>query len=188
MKNKEYLDNFENKLTDELLNLCTSYKMLDGTILSTEETDKQWEKHAPEYIADAIKEIKEYPTVSVAWATYIGMAVAYYWDKDWNQYCNLQYKSFYGKKGFDDMDEHIMQNILKIEPESGKYITTEEMVRRCAQKTVNIIRHEQIEPQSPIAFYVFTRAIKTMYRIGVAIEFKRLGYKLEKIKIPATHC
>ena len=47
-----------------------------------------------------------------------------------------------------------------------------------------MIRHEQIEPQSPIAFHVFARAIKVMYRIGAALELKRLGYKLELVNLP----
>ena len=58
------------------------------------------------------------------------------------------------------------------------------MIRRCAEKTVSMIRHEQVEPQSPAAFYIFTRAIKTMYRIGAAMELRRLGYKLERVSLP----
>lgn len=46
-----------------------------------------------------------------------------------------------------------------------------------------MIRHEQIEPQSPMAFHVFARACCTMFRIGAAIELKRLGYKFEKIEL-----
>ena len=45
------------------------------------------------------------------------------------------------------------------------------------------IRHEQIEPQSQMAFHIFARACRAMFRIGAAIELKRLGYKFEKVNL-----
>ena len=51
----------------------------------------------------------------------------------------------------------------------------------CGEKKVMLIRHEHIEPQSPMAFHIFSRACKVMYRIGAAIELKRMGYKFEEI-------
>ncbi len=184
MKNKEYLDKFEEKLKEELVNYCTARNMLDGSLLATMDVEKRWSDFAPEYIADAIKEISNYPTVSVAWAAFIGMAVAHYWDTNIELFNTVKYKSFYGENGFDDMDEYIMFNILHISPVNKEYNKIEEIIRCCAERTVNMIRHEQVEPQSPTAFYIFTRAIKIMYRIGVALELKRLGYKLELVDLP----
>ena len=57
----------------------------------------------------------------------------------------------------------------------------ENTLRSCGEKTVMLIRHEHIEPQSPMAFHIFSRACKVMYRIGAAIELKRMGYKFEEI-------
>ena len=59
----------------------------------------------------------------------------------------------------------------------------EEIIRRCAQKAIDIIRREQIEPQSPTAFHVFARAVRVMYRTGAAIQLKRMGYKFEKVNL-----
>ena len=50
-------------------------------------------------LADAVPQIAEYPTVSVAWATYLGMAVAKLWDEDWIENCNTKYEQFYGDQG-----------------------------------------------------------------------------------------
>ena len=178
------LERFEEKLQGELLRLCTSYGMLEGTLLATDDIDNHWNTLAPEYIADAVKEINDYPTVSVAWAAYLGLATAWGWDSDWAEFSQREYKSFYGEQSFDDMDEHILQNIIGIELQSKEAEDLEAMIRRCAQTAVNIIRHEQVEPQSPTAFYIFTRAAKVMFRIGAAIELKRLGYKFEKVDLP----
>lgn len=184
MVDYELLDRFESQLTDEMLRLATSRMLLDGTLLSSEDIDYRWHELAPEYMADAIKEISEYPTVSVAWAGYIGMAIANGWDKDWSSTQKATYQSFYGNDGFDDMDEHILRDILGLQLESDTAQWIEKAIRICAQTAVSRIRHENIEPQSPMAFHVFARAVKTMYRIGAAIELKRLGYKFEKVNLP----
>ncbi|MFV0404532.1 MAG: hypothetical protein ACK5KV_11405 [Bacteroides graminisolvens] len=179
---KEYLDSFEDKLQEELLRLCTSYNMLDGKLLATDDIDNQWNVLAPEYMADAVGQINEYPTVSVAWAAYLGLAIAYGWDTDWDFISKAAYQSFYGEQGFDDMDEHIVRDLLGIPLDSEEAQNLEAMIRRSAQTAVALIRAEQIEPQSPMAFYVFARAVKVLFRIGVAIELKRLGYKFEKVE------
>lgn len=179
---KEYLDSFEDKLQEELLRLCTSYNMLDGKLLATDDIDNQWNVLAPEYMADAVGQINEYPTVSVAWAAYLGLVIAYGWDTDWDFISKAAYQSFYGEQGFDDMDEHIVRDLLGIPLDSEEAQNLESMIRRSAQTAVALIRAEQIEPQSPMAFYVFARAVKVMFRIGAAIELKRLGYKFEKVE------
>lgn len=183
MELKEYLDKFESKIEQELLLLCTNYKALDGTLLATDDIDGHWQVLAPEYMADAVEQIRDYPTVSVAWAGYLGMAIAYGWDVDWNTISKAGYKSFYGEQGFDDMDEHIVRDILLVPLDSMEAKQIEEIIRQCAQTVVNLIRREQIEPQSPTAFHVFARAVKVMYRIGAAIQLKRMGYKFEKVNL-----
>ena len=185
MEQTEYLRDYEKRLQNELLKLCTNYKMLDGVLLSSEDVEGRWEAIALDYMADAVTQINQYPTVAVAWAGYLGMAVANFWDKDWELHCGDEYKSFYGADGFDDMDEHIIRDIIGFPLESSYAKEIEEMMRRCAYSALTLIRHENIEPQSPIADYTFARTVKVMYRIGAAIELKRLGYKFEKIDLPS---
>lgn len=181
---KIILERFENKLQGELIKLCTSYGMLEGTLLSTDDINELWHSNlAPEYVADAVTQIHDYPTVSVAWTAYLGMAVAYGWDKDWEKCKAAEYKSYYGNDGFDDMDEHIIRDIIGLPLDSDEAKNIEMMIRRMAQTTVNLIRHEQIEPQSPMAFHVFARAVKVMFRMGAALQLKRLGYKFEKMSL-----
>lgn len=178
------LARFEEKLQNELLRLCTSYKMLEGTLLTTDDIDILWhDTLAPEYVADAVTQIQDYPTVSVAWAAYLGMAIAHGWDKDWDKCKKTEYKSYYGNDGFDDMDEHIIRDIIGLPLDSQEAKDIESMIRSMAQLSVNLIRHEQIEPQSPMAFHVFARAVKVMFRMGAALQLKRLKYKFEKVSL-----
>ena len=183
MEEKEiiYLDEFETKLTNELLRLSTQYKALEGVLLSTEDIDEYWRRIAPEYMADAVPQVAKYPTVSVAWAAYLGLGVAFGWDIDWDTFSVATYQTYYGEQGFDDMDEHIVRDLLCLPLDSPEAGELEKIIRLCGETAVAYIRHEQIEPQSPMAFHVFSRAVKTMYRIGAAMELKRLGYKFEKV-------
>ena len=57
MEYKDYLAAFEQKLQNELLKLCTTCKMLDGTLLATDDIDEHWKKLGPEYLADAVGQV-----------------------------------------------------------------------------------------------------------------------------------
>lgn len=180
----DYLENFERRVEQELLRLCTSAGMLNGTLLASDDIDEHWHTLAPEYMADAVPQVKDYPTVSVAWAAYLGMAIAWGWDTDWELCKHDSYQSYYGQQGFDDMDEHIVRDMLGLLLDGYEARALEGIIRRCGETAVSLIRHEHIEPQSTMAFHVFARACRVMYRIGAAIELKRLGYKFEKMDLP----
>jgi hypothetical protein len=48
---------------------------------------------------------------------------------------------------------------------------------------VALIRFEQVPPQSEMAFHVFSRACRVMFRTGAAIQLKRMGYNFEKVNV-----
>ena len=181
MEDSFYYDVFENHLRDELVSLCTLNKMLNGNVLRSDDIDAKWKELAPDYLADAMKQLADYPTVSVAWAGYVGMAIAKWWDQDWATFGTWPYAKLLGKRGFDDMDEHIVSDILGIRLESDEAERIENVMRQCATTAIGFIRHENIEPQSIRAFYVFARALKVMFEVGAAIELKRLGYQWKKM-------
>lgn len=177
----EYLKRFESKVEESLLQICKSANMADDSLLTNEDIDNRWQNIAPEYMVDAVPQVQQYPTVSVCWAAFLGMAIAWEWDKDWNRYQSQPYQSYYGKQGFDDMDEHIVYNLLGLEPDSPEARKLEQTIRVCGETAVNLIRREQIEPQSVMAFHVFARTCRSMFRIGASLQLKQMGYKFEKL-------
>lgn len=179
----EYYDTFENNLLQELMKLSTSHKMLEGTLLASDDIDERWKEYAPEYMADAVPQVNSFPAAAIAWAGYVGMAVAHRWDEDWEQFATEPYEKLHGAEGFDDMDEHIMQNILGLSLESEEARKIEEMMRRCANTAITFIRREDTEAQSTKAFYIFARTTRVLFRIGAAMELHRLGYKFEKVNL-----
>ena len=125
----QYLVRIEEKMENELLRLCTERGALKGMMLETEDITEQWKILAPEYMADAVPEIANYPTVSVSWAAYLGLAVAYGWDADWETFLKMPYQSYYGEQGFDDMDEHIVRDLLRMPLDSRSAKELENTIR-----------------------------------------------------------
>ena len=183
MEQVEYFDNYEENLQVELLKLCTSHGLLEGTLLASEDIDERWKEYAPHYMADAVHEVNSYPMVAIAWAGYVGAAVAARWDEDWLTYATEAYESLYGEQGFDDMDEHIVQHILGLQLDDEAAKRMESVLRSCAQTAMTFIRREQIEAQSTKAFYILARTTRAMFRIGAALELRRRGYRFEKVNM-----
>ena len=183
MEQTEYFDTFENNLLQELMKLCTSHKMLEGTLLASEDIDARWKEYAPEYMGDAVPQVNAFPAAAIAWAGYVGMAVAHRWDENWEQYATEPYSALHGEQGFDDMDENILQNVLHLSLEDEASQKIEDMMRRCANTAMTFIRREDTEAQSTKAFYIFARTTRALFRIGAAMELHRLGYKFEKVNL-----
>ena len=75
------------------------------------------------------------------------------------------------------MDEHILQNILKLDLDSAEATKIKDCLLSCATATLGLIRYEGIETQTEAGFYILARAYSVLFRIGVGLELKRLGYK-----------
>lgn len=182
-ENIQYFDTYEANLQREMLKMCTSLGMLGGELLNSEDIDLKWKEWAPEYIAEALPEVNTYPEFAIACAGYAGMAVAQWWDKDWGRHHGASYGSLHGKRGFDDMDEHIVKNILGLALDSTEAKQIMNILLCCAQKAVTFIQHEHIESQTVKAFHIFARTVRVMYKTGAALQLHRLGYKFHKVDL-----
>ena len=152
MEENEYLAGYERRLQDSLVSLCTAYEMMGGTLLENDDIECKFsEALAQPYLADAVREYRQYPEAAVAWAGYLGMAVAKLWDADWQAYQQVAYADLLGPRGFDDMDEHIVQHVLGYDLDSEPARRIADILSNCAVEALTMIRHEHIEPQSPRA-------------------------------------
>ena len=183
MEDNRYFDTYENNLLQEMLRVCTSLGMLDGELLNSEDIDQKWKEWAPEYIAEALPEVNSYPEFAIACAGYAGMAVAQWWDQDWGRHHSARYESLHGPRGFDDMDEFIVQNILGLTLDSVDAKQIMNILLCCAQKASTFIQHEHIEHQTVKAFHIFARTVKVMFRTGASLQLKRLGYRFHKVAL-----
>lgn len=184
-KDHEYLDAFGQRVSKALVESCTADGLLEGQMLEVEELDEKWRTSAPEYMAAAVPQIADYPMAAVAWACYLGMGAAVLWDKSWGEYKDVDdwYKLIASPRGFDCMDEYVTECLLGCKLDGEDATKIEESVRRAAQTALSMIRKEQIEPQSAMAFHVFARTTKEFFRLGVSIALRRLGYHYVKVRI-----
>ena len=180
-ENAKYYEVYEENLQREILKMCTSLGMLDGELLASEDIDQKWKEWAPEYIAEALPEVNSYPEFAIACAGYAGMAVAPWWDADWGRHHGTKYEALHGPRGFDDMDEFIVQNILGLTLDSTEAKQIMNILLCCAQKAVTFIQHEHIEAQTVKAFHIFARTVRVLYKTGASIQLRRLGYKFHKV-------
>lgn len=183
MEQQAYLDNYREQLTEHLLRLCTRKGVLSGRLLETPDIEERWRDLAAAYMVDAVGEIAEYPNVALGWMMYVGMAVAHFWDEDWERHSRRAclYAAVREPRGFDCLDEYVREEVLGFSPTDAAYADTETLVRQCAQAALDKIRHEAVEPQSPMAFHVYVQSIHALFRLGAAVELKRLGYKFEAL-------
>lgn len=179
----ELLNKYEEGLRDALTKHLTEKKALDGRLLEVEELNEKWRTSAPSYMADAVPEIGKYPLVAIAWAMYEGMAAAVLWDKEWKRYADTEdfHKMLTEPRGFDCMDEYITEVLLAMPLGSKDAEELEDLIRSTAERALSLIRKEQVEAQSVMAFHVFARTTKVMFESGVAVSLRRLGYNYVKV-------
>ena len=182
MEEDEYLECYEKHLQESLVRLCTAYGMMGAVLLENDDFDFKFsETLAKPYLTDAVREYGTYPEAAVAWAGYLGMAIAKLWDANWQTFQQVSYADLQGPRGFDDMDERITTQVLGYELDSEQARSIADILSKCAVEALTMIRHEHIEPQSPRAYYIFARTVQVLYRIGASIELFLLGYKLERL-------
>ncbi len=178
----EYLDRFESILEEGLLRLSSNLGLTDGEMLSSDDIVSKWnDSLMQEYVGDAVENFNSYPEVVIAWAAYLGMGVAHDWDAGFDRFSVRRYRDYYGPRGYDDMDEHIVAAIGADESWEVKLRLSLQSLAVAAQ---GLMRHEGVEADTERGFFVLVRIYSVMFRLGASIELKRLGYRNVPVGFP----
>ena len=112
---------------------------------------------------------------------YVGMAIAKYWDEDWELYNKVEnlYTYLRDRIDYDHMDDYICEKVLLLTVEEHKEVA--DIVGKCAARTNSLLRHLPISPGSSEAFHAYVAALHQMYFMGVAMQLKRMGYRMTKM-------
>lgn len=183
MEQQEYLQNFEKALSEQLIKMLSDKNLLGGYTFEVEELGQMWHKCAPDYMADAVPQVADYPLAAIAWAAYFGAGAAVMWDKqkiadDENLYLRLR-----DARGFDEMDEYVAYLMLDNGIKQPDIDRVEDALRSAAMAAETAIRKEGIEPQSVMAFHIFARVVKIFFVLGLSVALHLMGYKYEKVKV-----
>ncbi len=181
-EDNQFLSDYEERLTETLVRQLTDLEMLNGELLAVEELEEKWDSSAAEYMAAAVPQLNDYPAAAIAWAAYMGMGLAVLWDTAWDQFSDMAdlYTPIATPRGFDEMDEYVMEEMLGYTLEGPEATKLENAMRAAATTALTMIRKESIEAQSVMAFYIFARSAKVFFRVGVAVGLRTLGYSYQK--------
>lgn len=173
--------NLEIIFQEDLHQYLLSINQVDQRLPDAPDLTALWPKIGESYMPDAIREFNQYPTVALGWIMYIGMAMAKYWDQDWELYSKIEdhYKYLRDRIDFDHMDDYICEKILLLEGTEHKALVN--IVAECASRTYNKLTHLGLQPGTEEAFRGFVAALHQMYLMGIAIELKALGYHMTKL-------
>lgn len=178
-----YLDGFERILGDGLLKICDSAGLTGGEFLDCEDATAKWDLYVKDYVADAVEDFNAYPDAAIGWAAFLGMGVAAMWDRDWATGSAMSYRDYYGENGWDDMDEHVLRDLLFLNLGKDEAKKISSAFLSCSQATLELIRHEGIETQTSLGFFVLVRAYGVFFRLGVTVCLRRLGYHKVPVKL-----
>lgn len=180
---QEELNTFETNLQAAVLKVCRSLGMTGDTLLESEDISGKWKEYAPEFMAEAVKNINSYPEFTLACAAYAGMAVAKWWDEDWGKHHGAAFGTLLGSRGFDNMDDHIMTDILGHPLESAEAGVITKAMECASQAAWDFIRHSAVEAGTADAFHALARACRVLFLIGETMELKSLGYRYTAIPV-----
>lgn len=183
MEQQEYLDGFEKSLADNLTKFLTDKNLLGGYTFEVEELSEMWRSCAPDYMADAVPQVADYPLAAIAWAAYFGAGAAVMWDKQTIETGQNLYLRLRDARGFDEMDEYVDYLLLNHGVKQTDIDKLEDALRSAAQSAETAIRKEGVEPQSVMAFHIFARVVKVFFALGMSVALHLIGYKYEKVKV-----
>ena len=92
------MENFEDILRKDLHQFLHSMKEVDERLPECPDVEDKWEEIAKAYIPDGIREFNDFPSASLGWMMYIGMAVAKFWDAEWDIYSKIDNLYAYMRK------------------------------------------------------------------------------------------
>lgn len=175
---KKIVAAFEEKVGTELRTSLQSKGALDAHVPECPDVEEKWGEIARAYLPDGVREFEKYPVVSLGWIMFVGMALAYYWDTDWEKYSGRHdlYEELRDKRGYDELDETVVNDLLGYTGESAEKVT--ELVAECASLVYSMVNREQVEPGTDTALCCYIAALHQLYLAGMAMELNTLGYHM----------
>lgn len=180
---KQRVGEFEKKVEEDLTRFLQDKGALDKQVPQCPDVEEKWPYIARAYLQDGIREYQDFPVTSLGWMMFIGMAMAYYWDTDWEK--NAERVNFYeelrDKNGYDNLDTTIVEGLLGYSGEKAEQII--DNVAECASRVYSLLAHSRIEPGTEEAFASYVAALHQLYLAGMRIELNALGYHMSPMPV-----
>lgn len=178
MENK----NFEELFRDDLYKYLLSVGRVDKRLPEAPDLEQLWPIIGQSYVPDGIREYNTgYPSVALGWMMFLGMALAKYWDVEWETYSKVPdlYVYLRDRIDYDHMDDYILDKVLCLDAEEKAKVN--DFVAESASRTYSKICHMHLEEGTADAYRAFVAALHQLYLMGIAVELKSLGYHMTKL-------
>lgn len=111
---------------EDLHQYLLSVGRIDERLPEAPDIETLWAKIGESYLPDAMREFGKYPTVALGWIMFVGMAIAKYWDEDWELYGKVENLYIYlrDRIDFDHMDDYICEKVLLLDENPTKAYRT----------------------------------------------------------------
>lgn len=126
MESKQDINDFEQALRTDLHQYLLSLDKVDERLPEAPDIEGLWPKIGESYLPDGMREFADYPTVSLGWMMFLGMAIAKYWDTDWELYSKVAdlYHYLRDQRDYDHLDDHICEKVLLLTERSDRRWST----------------------------------------------------------------
>ena len=175
------MENFAATLLENLHRYLVERGAVDERMPECPDVEAKWVPVAESYLPDGAREFNLYPVASLGWMMFIGMAIAKYWDVDWEKYGKVDdlYTPLRDKRGYDHLDEYIMDEVLDLHGDDAEAL--QELVGDCAERAKRALFGQDIEPGTTEAFKGYVGCLQCMYQLGMAMQLKAMGYHMERL-------
>lgn len=174
----EEIVNFKNTIRKDLHQYLKKKGMVDERLAECPDVDNCYKEILAHYLEDGVQEYEKYPTASLGWMMYIGMALAEMWDKDWSRYSKEKnlYKWMRDQRGYDHLDEYISEKILNLDIRLADALSLS--ICDCATRLNSALMHSSFERGTEDAFFAYVSCLDVLFEMGVSVQLKALGYKM----------
>lgn len=169
---------FTDYIKNDLHSYLKAESLVDEKFPECPDVEEKWPGIEKAYLPDGAREFKDYPIVSLGWAMFIGMAIAKFWDYDWDKYGKetgeTLYISLRDAKGYDNMDDYILKDVLGYNDEAAEKISAK--VGECASRILSALHRANFESGTSDALRAYQASLLELYLAGMALELNSLGY------------
>ena len=156
-------------------------EMVDERLPECPDVEAKWPAIAEAYLPDGAREFSSYPVASLGWMMFIAMALAKFWDQDWERYDKIEdlYLYLRDQRGYDHLDEYVLDEVLDLHGDNAEEMQT--LVGECAERVKRALFALDVEPGTVDAFKAYVACLQVMYHMGMAVQLKAMGYHMTRV-------
>ncbi len=175
------MENFAETLLNDLHRFLLERDAVDERLPECPDVEEKWPAVAEAYLPDGVREFADYPVASLGWMMFVAMAVAKFWDEDWEKYSAIDNLYLYlrDKRGYDHLDEYVLDEVLGLNSDAAEAL--QNLVGDCAERVKRALFGKDIEPGTAEAFKGYVACLQCMYHMGMAMQLKAMGYHMTRL-------